>query len=161
VYRFDSGSNLLEGLQVVVSATGVDAVVAEFTDFRYNEVFPQSLYALELPADVNWMTDPAAKPAQVSLNGPKEASAYFFDALARESWDSVLQVTSETRVPPVVKQVYGGLQVISIGEPFQSGLYPGYFVPYQVRLRNGSTKTFKLAVRNDNPAHRWIIDGGF
>jgi hypothetical protein len=161
VYRFDSGSKLLEGVQVVVSAAGVDAVVAEFTDFRYNEVFPQSLYTVELPADVNWMTGPAPKPAQVSLNGPKEAAAYFFDALARESWDSVLQVTWETRVPWVVKQAYGGLQVISIGEPFQSGLYPGYFVPYQVRLRDGSTKTFKLAVRNDNPTHRWIIDGGY
>lgn len=161
VYRFDSGSKLLEGVQIVVSVASVDVVVAEFTDFRYNEVFPQSLYTVQLPVDVNWMTDPAAKPAQVSLTGPKEAAAYFFDALAHESWDSVLRVTWEARIPPVVKQVYGGLQVISIGEPFQSGLYPGYLVPYQVRLRDGSTKTYKLAVRNDNPAHRWIIDGGF
>jgi len=161
VYRFDSASKLLEGLQVVISIDGVDTVVAEFSDFRYNEVFPQSLYTVRLPADVNWMTGPATKPAQVSLNGPKEAAAYFFDALARESWDSVLQVMGGTKVPPMVQQAYGGLQVISIGEPFQSGLYPGYFVPYEVRLRDGSTKTFKLAVRNDNPAHRWVIDGGF
>jgi hypothetical protein len=119
------------------------------------------LYTVQLPADVNWMTDPAAKPVQVSLNGPKEAAAYFFDALAKENWDSVLQVIWGTRVRTTVKQAYGGLQVISIGEPFQSGLYRGYFVPYQVRLRNGYVKAHNLAVRNDNPAHRWVVDGGY
>ncbi len=161
VYRFDSGSKRLEGVQVLVSVAGADIVVAEFTDIRYNEVFPATLYTVQLPADVNWMTDPAAKPGQVSLRGPKEAAAYFFDALANENWDAVLQVTYGTRVPEGVKQDYGGLQVISIGEPFQSGLYAGYYVPYQVRLRDGSTKTHKLAVRNDNPAHRWMMDGGY
>jgi len=161
IYRFDSGSKRLEGVQVAVSAGGTETVVAEFTDFRYNEIFPQSLYTVPLPADVNWITVPSAKPAQVNLHGPKDAAAYFFDALAHEDWDSVLQVFPGTKVPPVVKEVYGGLQVISIGEPFQSGLYPGYRVPYEVRLRSGETKTWKLAVRNDNPAQRWMVDGGF
>jgi hypothetical protein len=161
VYRFDSGSKRLEGVQVVVSVGRKDTVVAEFADFRYNQVFLESLYTVPLPADVNWMIPASARPAQVGLNGPKEAAAYFLNALAQEDWDSVLQVTSETKVQPVVKEVYGGLQVISIGEPVQSGLYPGYFVPYQVRLRNGEIKTWKLATRNDNPAHRWMIDGGY
>jgi hypothetical protein len=57
--------------------------------------------------------------------------------------------------------MYGGLQVISLGEAFQSGLFPGYFVPYEIRLRDGSVRTHKLAVRNDNPSHRWTIDGGY
>jgi hypothetical protein len=51
--------------------------------------------------------------------------------------------------------------VISVGEPFQSGLYAGYFVPYEIRLRDGTVKKYKLAVRNDNPAHRWVVDGGY
>jgi hypothetical protein len=162
VYRFDSMSKLLEGVEILVSTAGADVVVAEFTDFRYNEVFPQSLYTLDLPADVNWVTFPGAEqPAQVSLGGPKETAAYFFDALAQQNWDSVLQVLGGTSVPPVIKKMYGGLLVVSIGGPFQSGLYPGYYVPYQVRLRDGSTRAHNLAVRNDNPAHRWMVDGGF
>lgn len=72
-----------------------------------------------------------------------------------------MQVLGGTSVPPVIEKMYGGLRVISLGEPFQSGLYPGYYVPYQVRLRNGSTPAHNLAVRNDNPAHRWMVDGGF
>ena len=54
---------------------------------------------------------------------------------------------------------YGG--VVSIGEPFHSRLYPGFFVPYEIRLADGSMKKFKLAVRNDNPTRRWVVDGGF
>ncbi len=160
IYRFDSASKLLEGVQVVVPVDGADVVVAEFNGIRYNEVFPQSLYTVQLPADVNWV-GPPTEPGKVSFSGPKEAAVYFFDALAQENWDSVLQVTGGTRVPPDVKKDYGGLQVISLGEPFKSGLYAGYFVPYQVRMPDGSTKTHKLAVRNDNPAHRWMVDGGY
>lgn len=156
-YRFDAAGKRLEGLQVVVSGV----VVAEFTDFRYDEPLAQSLFTVPLPADVNWMTEPESKPTQLSFQGPKEAAAYFFDALARESWENVVQVTWGTTVNPAMKRTYAGLQVISIGEPFQSGLFPGYFVPYEVRLRDGSTKGHKLAVRNDNAAHRWVVDGGY
>ena len=155
VYRFDAEGKRLEGLQVLVS----NVVVAEFTDFRYDEEFPPSLFVAPVPADVNWITD--AKTTTVTFSGPKEAATYFFDALAKEDWDAVLQVMQRTTVHPALKSTYGGLQVISIGEAFQSGLYAGYFVPYQVRLRDGYIKSHKIAMRNDNPAGRWVVDGGY
>jgi outer membrane lipoprotein-sorting protein len=153
VYRFDADGKRLEGLQVLVS----NVVVAEFTDFRYDEEFPPSLFIAPVPANASWETD--ATPPSVSFTGPKEAVTYFFDALAKEDWDAVAQVMRT--VHPGVKSTYGGLQVISIGEAFQSGLYAGYFVPYQVRLRDGTVKSHKIAIRNDNPAHRWFVDGGY
>jgi hypothetical protein len=157
VYRFDETGNRLEGLQVLVA----NELVAEFTEFRYDEEFPPSLFAGAVPADVNWITDTRSNPAQVSFTGAKEAAAYFFDALAKEDWDAAVQVMPSSSVHPGVKSTYGGLQVISIGEAFQSGLYPGYFVPYQIRMRNGAIKSHKIAMRNDNPAHRWVVDGGY
>jgi hypothetical protein len=150
-----------EGLEVSLSANGRNVTVAEFTTFRYDEVFPPALFSLQLPADVSMFTGPEGmKPLATSLNGPKETAAYFFDALAHENWDQVLEVYPETRVSDDVKKAVGGIQVISLGEPFRSGLYPGYFVPYQIRMRDGSLKSGNLAVRNDNPAHRWMFDGG-
>jgi hypothetical protein len=161
IYRFDSATKRLQGLQIVASMAGHDVMIAEFTGFRYDEVFPQSLYTLLLPPGVDWLTDPSDKPVTVTFSGPREAAAYFFDALARESWDDALQVIPGGTVSPAVKRGYGGLRVISVGEPFQSGLYAGYFVPYEIRLRDGAVKKHKLAVRNDNPAHRWVVDGGY
>uniref|UniRef100_Q01V64 Uncharacterized protein n=1 Tax=Solibacter usitatus (strain Ellin6076) TaxID=234267 RepID=Q01V64_SOLUE len=155
VYRFDQTGKRLEGLQVLVA----NVLVAEFTEFRYDEEFPPSLFVSPVPANASWETD--AKPASVSFTGPKEAVVYFFDALAKEDWDAVLQVMQRSTVHPGVKSTYGGLQVISIGEAFQSGLYAGYFVPYQVRLRDGTVKSHKIAIRNDNPAHQWVVDGGY
>ena len=51
--------------------------------------------------------------------------------------------------------------IVEIGEPFRSGSYPGWFVPYEIKLWTGETRKFNLAVRNDNPARRYIVDGGF
>jgi hypothetical protein len=156
VYRFDAASKRLTGLQVLVAG----ATVAEFDDFRYDEALPAALFRPELPADVAWM-DAAPEARTVVLSGPRETARYFFDALRAENWAAVAPLTGGTSVPDIIRRTYGRVEVISIGEPFRSGLYPGYFVPYQVRLSNGFVKKFKLAVRNDNPAQQWMVDGGY
>lgn len=162
VYRFDSVSKRLEGLKVNIAVNGSEVTVAEFTDFRYNENFAPNLFALQVPADASRFVPPEEmQSAAATLSGPKDAAAYFFDSLAHERWNDAMAVWPTSSISDKFKAFYGGLEVISVGEPFQSGIYPGYFVPYQIRLRHGSTRTHNLAVRNDNPQHRWMVDGGF
>jgi outer membrane lipoprotein-sorting protein len=162
IYHFDSATKRLVGLEVYVSSEGKDSLVAEFSDIRYNETFQPSLFALQIPSNATRFQDASEmKPAAVTLNGPKDAAAYFFDSLAHERWDDVLAVFPVSSIKDAFKKDFGGLQVVSLGEPFQSGLYPGYFVPYEVRLPGGSSKKHNLAVRNDNPQHKWMVDGGF
>ena len=79
---------------------------------------------------------------------------------------------------------YGGLQIISVGKPFKarisiaalvalqpearkqfrdiSGDIPagGVFVPYEMRLNDGSIRKWQLSIRCDNPENRWYYDGG-
>ena len=86
--------------------------------------------------------------------------------------------------PDSFKQCYGGLQIVSLGKPFKarlsiaallelqpglrrefkntSGDFPaaGVFVPYEIRLKDGSVKKWQLSIRCDNPEHRWSFDGG-
>jgi hypothetical protein len=162
VYHLDSATKRLQGLEVYVSVDGKDQLVADFSDIRYNETFPPALFVLQIPADATKLLDASEmKPAAVALAGTKEVAQYLFDSLAHERWDDVLAVFPVNKVDPRVREYYGGLQVISIGEAFQSGLYPGYFVPYEIRLANGEVRKHKLAVRNDNPRHTWMVDGGF
>jgi RNA polymerase sigma factor (sigma-70 family) len=83
------------------------------------------------------------------------------------------------------KQAYGGLQIISLGKPFKARLSiaaliqaqpslknqfkstqgdfesRSVFVPYQVRLKDGTIRTWQLSIRCDNPEHHWYFDGGF
>ena len=79
------------------------------------------------------------------------------EGAAARDWQ---RVSSVYKVDDRLKQAYGGIQVLSVGEPFRSGLYPGWFVPYEVRMPGGRIKKHNLAVRNDNPQQRFILTYG-
>jgi hypothetical protein len=90
---------------------------------------------------------------------PKQVAEAFFEACATEDWEKARKFWVG-KIDDRVKRGLGGLKVVSIGEPFQSKPYPGWFVPYEITLKSGETKKHNLAVRNDNPAKRWVLDGG-
>ncbi len=95
---------------------------------------------------------------------PVEVAQAFFHACADENWQEVLKFRSTSRVPQRVPQwlrdQYGGLEIISIGEPFKTDEYHGWYVPYEVRLKSGRIKKYNLALRIDYRAKRLQVDGG-
>lgn len=158
-YSFDPVSKRLEGMRLVLHENGGDVTVFEITAIRYNESFDPALFTIELPANVRWTVEPEQMAATRPLpQSAKEAATMFFDGLARQDWDALLTVYPESSVPAWAKHM-AGLQVVSLGEPFQSGMYRGWFVPYEISV-NGKVKKHNLAVRNDNPGRRWVFDGG-
>lgn len=90
---------------------------------------------------------------------PAEAARAFFDACSKRDWNEAAKYW-ETPISDDIKQYLGGLVVEKLGEPFQAKPYPGWFVPYEIRMSNGDLRKFNLAVRNDNPAKRHVGDGG-
>lgn len=164
IYRFDAETKLLESLQVYVyPEDGEEVLVFETTDIQYNIDINPALFTIELPADVIWFEEPKElvdneKYQQVT---PKEVAHAFFQACADEDWDEFLKFKPASAVSEKTKNYLGGLEIISIGEPFKSGLYPGWFVPYEIKFRDGYIKKMNLAVRNDNLAKRYVVDGGF
>ena len=86
--------------------------------------------------------------------------------------------------PDSFKQGYGGLEIVSLGKPFKArisiakliAMQPSLrnqfksttgdfeaasvFVPYEMRLKNGTIRKSQLSIRCDNPEHRWYFDGG-
>ena len=164
IYRFDAETKLLEDLQVYVyPEDGVEVLVFEITDIDYNIDIEPGLFTLELPADITWYEEPKelADNEKYKQMGPKEVAYAFFQACADEDWDEFLKFYPSSEAPPTIKDYLGGLEIISIGEPFKSGLYAGLFVPYEIKFRDGRIKKMNLAVRNDNPAKRYVVDGGF
>ncbi len=160
IYRFDPATKRLIGMQLILHSAVGDVPVFEITSIQYNEPMPANLFTIDLPANVSWYLPPEQMASSHALpQSPKEAAAMFFNALSRQDADALLAVYPGSAVPPWAKQL-AGLQLVSLGEPFQSGKYGGWFVPYEYIL-NGKTKKWNLAVRNDNPAHRWFVDGGY
>jgi hypothetical protein len=162
MYRFDAQTKLLEGLQVYVHTPDKDVLIFEVTEIEYNIEIDDSIFALELPEDMIWYEKPEILPDNEKYQqmGPREMAQAFFQACADENWDEILKFKPSSEVPQWLKDKYGGLEIISIGEPFKSGSYSGWFVPYEVRLKSGGIQKYNLAVRNDNPAKRYVQDGG-
>lgn len=161
IYRFDPVTRRLEGMQMVMHTRGVDVPVFEITEVRYDEVFDAGLFALAAPENAFAFVDPEEMPVAGPLpQSPKEAAVMLFDALSREDWEAARMVYPATGFNESFKRMFGGLQVISIGEPFRSSFYPGWYVPYEIRLRSGQVRKMNLALKNDNHVGRWVWDGG-
>jgi RNA polymerase sigma factor (sigma-70 family) len=115
-------------------------------------------------------SDVEAQYAKYAGSTPEQAAKVFFEACSREDWTEVAKFWNEpgTRYPlnDELKQYLGGLQIVSLGKPFwawtRSGNQKvgGAFVPYEIRLKSGEVKRFRLQVRCDNPEKHWYVDGG-
>lgn len=163
VYVFDAETSLLEAFHLAIRDGERDVVVLQIQSIQYNQALDSALFKLEWPKDVVFWTEPEVlKDNDVYTNmGPKEAAAAFFQACTDEDWEEFLKYYPQSAVDERTKRVFGKLVVISLGEPFQSGRYPGWFIPYEIKFPNGHIKKHNLAMRNDNAAGRYVFDGGF
>jgi hypothetical protein len=167
VFRFDLETGRLEDLDLWVHGDDGDVLVLDIAEIAYDPEIDPGLFDVEPPKSAIWFVEPGVLPDndKYARMSPSEAARAFFQALADEDWDEVLKFYPFSDLTQKVKDVYGGLEIIEIGEPFQSGGYPGWFVPYKVRIEYAGAipyvKEFNLALRNDNPAGRYVVDGGF
>lgn len=160
IYRFDSETKRMIGLQVYVHTPNEDVLVFETTDVRYDELMDPALFALAVPKDANWFTEPQTPGAVPEASTPEDLARVFLEACGAQDWTKALRYMPFQEVPVGIKKEVGGAQLLSIGKPFQSGLYPGWFVPYELKLKSGEIRQGNLAVRNDNPAKQFVFDGG-
>ena len=116
---------------------------------------------------------------------PAEVARTFFDACAREDWSTVGKFWPD-KLEDRTKKYLGGMEVVSLGKPFRARISiaalielqpnlrgqlkrmgnqkdfqgPQVYVPYEIRFKDGEVKKWQLAIRCDNPDHRWYFDGG-
>jgi outer membrane lipoprotein-sorting protein len=164
VYRFDTQTKLLETVRYYLVRPAGETLIFDLSQIDYNQPIDTKVWQLDLPADMTWAQEPQTLPDNekyASLTAEQAARA-FLEACSRKDWDEAGKFMSP--ITEQVKQYLGGLEIVSLGESFTSQSYRGRFVPYEIKLpaqQFNATKKWNLAVRNDNPAHRWQVDGGF
>ena len=105
---------------------------------------------------------------------------------ARRKIGARLANSGRARLDDNSKNYLGGMEVISLGKPFKARISiaallelqpnlrsqlkgmgnqkdfqgPQVFIPYEIRLKDGTVKKWQLSIRCDNPEHRWYFDGG-
>jgi len=161
-YYFDPETKILAGMRMLVHTDDGDVPVFEITDIQYNPEISDAHFTLDIPQNAIFWKEPDILPDNdkyVKMS-PKEAAETIFQACAEENWEEVLKFESQTAISSGMKQSWGGCEIISIGEPFRSANYVGWFVPYEIKVKDGRIIKFNLALRKDNAAGRWVIDGG-
>ncbi len=166
IYTFDKKTSLLKSFELFVNADGRSVKVIEIKNIAYNIPISGSTFTIELPQGLKWqeMENPGYNRAFTKITS-KQAAKKFFTALEKEDFAAIkpvwsaLQISDQDKVEEI-KNMFGGLELFSLGEAFKSGLYPGEFVPYKIKLKSGEIEEHNLALRNDNPNKTWIVDGG-
>jgi hypothetical protein len=163
VYTFDSDAKLLEAFSIYVHTEDGDVLVFEITGIEYNLELEESLFVAEIPDNVIWLDDVEVLPDNEKYEqmGPKETAEAFFQACADENWEEAVKF-EPIFADKEVQEMFGGLEIISIGKPFQSGFSTrSWFVPYEIKLKNGQIRKHNLALKKDPKANRYFLDGGW
>jgi outer membrane lipoprotein-sorting protein len=162
-YIFDSKTKLLKGLKIYLLENKKETLIFNIENIDYDTAIDPSAFAITLPANVEWKeVNFNVTNENFSNINSKRAAGLIFEALAKKDFNSDKEVWTQYNLvsKKILGNTYGGMQVIKIGEPFKSGIYPGEFVPYEIKLSDGTIKKWKLALRNDNPNKVWMVDGG-
>ena len=130
-----------------------------------------------------------ARFTRLTSTTPAQVAQAFFDACAREDWTEAGKywppgfLKQDPTFLNTITNIYGGLEIVSLGKPFKGRIslaslpaderkrleaqgvrggfeYPGVYVPYEIRLKDGTVKKWQLAIRCDNAESHWYWDGG-
>jgi hypothetical protein len=167
VYHFDKTTNRLNALEIFVNENGNEIQILKIDEIKYDEPIAPEKFKIILPEGMNWVEmnelSPKAENASIAKTA-EEATKLWWESLSKEDWPTVYKLNPSCEKSADLesnKEYYGKSQIISIGTSFKSGLYPGKFVPYKVKLKSGEILGSNLCVRNDNPQKAWMIDGGY
>ena len=114
--------------------------------------------------ELDWTTPPAplaAGDADAQLS-PADVVKAYFQAMARSDWTELAKFTTAADLAQTKAQVAEALKAgtplpeFEVGEAVWSAEQSSYFVQCQMKW----TKKFRMAIRNDNPARHWLVDGG-
>jgi RNA polymerase sigma factor (sigma-70 family) len=114
-----------------------------------------------------------ARFMRLTSTTPEQVARTFLEACGREDWVETAKywppglLKEHPEFMEIFTNTYTGLEIVSLGKPFKGRVimfgnmeYGGVYVPYEIRLKDGTVKKWNLAIRCDNPENHWYWDGG-
>jgi RNA polymerase sigma factor (sigma-70 family) len=175
---------IVVGAAVVLAAGTTTPIIVHH--YQANDSIFSSTKELSDSDNANYETLTGTTPEQVAKTFFEACSQEDWTEAAKYRWSDPHNKNSVPSFPDAFKQHYGGLEIISIGKPFKARIRiaklvemqpelrnqfkgralngdfaaSGVFVPYEMRLKDGTIRKWQLSIRCDNPDHRWYFDGG-
>jgi hypothetical protein len=119
--------------------------------------------------EAKWSNEPEILPDNdtYAKMSPQEAVKAFYVAFSKLDFNEMRKFMPDSELKGMKGEIEEAtkhgidvqkqLPAVEVGESFWSEEHSSYFV----RCRESRIKKFNVAVRNDNPAKRWVVDGGF
>lgn len=156
-YVIDEHNFRLLSATVSIIKDSREIEVLKISEINYN---PENLSLLRIPSSIRFI---AADIVSVIDGIPgldaRETAAAMFSAFY--TWDTdILDKLINPIVGNSYRSSYEGATLLSLGEPFMSGNNKDLiFVPYSVRLKDGSVKSMNLALIKTGSGG-WVFSGG-
>ena len=164
VYSFAKSTGELVQMRIDIVVDDKPITVIESESIAYNEPLTASNLSGKDLSQIEFQSNDIANTVDSPLVGITADEAAKIILKAMNEWDTEILNTAmhyfKGDVMKIVEERYRGLEVKSIEKAVKSGLYPGRFVKCKVVLPNGKKETLTLALRNDNKAKAWLVDGG-
>lgn len=164
VYSFAKSTGELVQMRIDIVVDDKPITVIESESIAYNEPLTASNLSDKDLSQIEFQSNDIVNTVDSPLVGITADEAAKIILKAMNEWDTEILNTAmhyfKGDVMKIVEDRYRGLEVKSIEKAVKSGLYPGRFVKCKVVLPNGKKETLTLALRNDNKAKVWLVDGG-
>lgn len=153
-YVIDANSKKLKSATVSVLSGGREIVVLKIVSISYNNsrnVFP-------LPEDIQFVETESLPVGLKGLSAVEAASAILN---AFSEWN--VAILDKVMIHEVSEAAYReqfiGSKLISVGNPFISGSGNSTFVPYTLKLRDGTMQRHNIALQKTDSGG-WVVVGG-
>ncbi|PKP22907.1 MAG: hypothetical protein CVU05_01810 [Bacteroidetes bacterium HGW-Bacteroidetes-21] len=168
IYTFDNSTDRLIKMQIFIEKDGKNYLVFDLLNIKYNDLISENTFSITLPAGTSWMNYEEMElkqSSEIKNMKSEEVAKLFFESLSKLDYNTLNkiapEITSMLKKDNDFQKEVKNLVIINIDKSFKSGLYPGEFVPYEIKFKNGEIKKMNLAIRNDNKEKSWMVDGGF
>lgn len=155
-YVIDSATKHLKSASVSIVNGTHEIEVLRITDINYCST---KTNLMELPTDVRFIDMSQSTLYGLTVASATEAASAFLNAL--ELWNvSILEKAIDENIRIALLELeFKGAVLLAIGESFMSGNENTTFVPYSLRLADGTIKRHNLALHKSRYGG-WIVIGG-
>ena len=153
-YVIDANSKKLKSATVSVLSGGREIVVLKIVSINYNN----SRNAFPLPEDIQFVETESLPVGLKGLSAVEAASAILN---AFSEWNVAIldKVMIHEVSEAAYREQFSGSKLISVGNPFTSGSGNSTFVPYTLKLRDGTMQRHNIALQKTDSGG-WVVVGG-
>lgn len=155
-YVIEAESKRLKTVMISVVSGRRVVPVLKVSDIRYDNS----------PSEYNYMLPNGIKFVEFDnqpdgLNGlsAEEAASTFLNAFADWDEDVIDKMLERELQHAFYREYYQGAKLCSIGRAFMSGSGNSVFVPYTLKLRDGTSQRHNIALQRTNSGG-WVVAGG-